>query len=178
MKDWKRIWPIGLLLLAEAAVGVLLFLKPEEFTRGLLIALGCVLALIGAWSLLRFFTEHRDIGLWNWATLTAAVLFLAAGGVLALWPQLVLGLFSAAAVVYGVFLILAGLYKGKTYLELRRMGFAAPAFLLIGAILSLGLGVLVVLHPFDSMLVLWRFTGVSLLIEAVCDGAALLARPY
>jgi uncharacterized membrane protein HdeD (DUF308 family) len=46
--------------------------------------------------------------------------------------------------------------------------------LLVNAILSVLLGVLIVLHPFDSVDVLWRFTGVSLLVEAIGDAISLL----
>ena len=174
MQTLRRNLPLLLLIVFELAVGILLFLKPVEFTQGIIITLGVLLLVIGAIDLFRFLRDRKSLGVNDYLTLSLAILALLCGAFLAFGSKLVMGLFGVLAVLYGIFLIVSGLLKGKTYFEFRRAGFPVSVLLLVNAILSVLLGMLIVLHPFDSVDVLWRFTGVSLIVEAIGDAISLL----
>ncbi len=174
MQTVRRHFPLLLLTVFELTVGILLFLKPEEFTRGIIITLGVLLLILGVIDLIRFFREKKDFGIDNYLTLSMAILALLCGAFLVFGAKLVMGLFGVLAVLYGVFLIISGVLKGKTYFEFHAAGFPVSMLLFVSAILSVLLGILVVLRPFDSVEVLWRFTGVSLIIEAIGDAISLL----
>ena len=55
MKNWKHQLPILLLAVFEILAGVLLFLKPEEFTGAIIIGFGIVLLLFAVLYLIQFY---------------------------------------------------------------------------------------------------------------------------
>lgn|GEM_PF-1673555 len=174
MKTWKHNLPIFLLAVFELIIGVLLFLKPEEFTGTVIVVFGVVLLVFGTVYLIQFFVERRQSGLTNWGSAVLAVFSLALGFICICASGLLLRLFSVIAVIYGIFLILAGILKGRTYFALRSAGFYASMLLIFFAILSIGIGGLLVLHPFESTMVMWRVAGFAWILEGAGDIISLL----
>ena len=60
MKKFLRILPMILPILFELAVGVLLFLKPEEVTRTIILILGLGLIVVGIVLLILFFRAKKE----------------------------------------------------------------------------------------------------------------------
>ncbi len=174
MKTWKQNLPVVLLIAFELAVGILLFIEPEKFTKAIIIGFGALLLVIGLVYLIRFFTERKQLGVHSWGMLILSICTLIAGCVLTFAAEFILGLFAVLAVLYGIFLVIAGLYKGRIYFELQHFGLPVSIVLLFSAILSIGLGCLLVLHPFESTVTLWRIAGVSWMVEAIGDALALV----
>jgi uncharacterized membrane protein HdeD (DUF308 family) len=71
--------------------------------------------------------------------------------------------------LFGFGMLLGGIVKFQGSLDLRRMGYAHWYWSLIGAAVSILLGVLIVGNPFAAGVVLMQFIGASLLIEAAQD---------
>lgn len=173
-KTWKAYLPLGLLILFELAVGILLFIRPEEFTRAVVIGFGVLLLAASAVSFVRYFSDRRAMGEGSVLTLFLAVFTLALGGACAFLPGWVLGLFALAAAVYGVILVVAGLFKLAAYIDRRQAGWHPSVLSLIGAVLSVALGLLILINPFTARDVVWQVAGVSLIVEAVFDTVGLV----
>ena len=174
MKNWKYILPLVVLILFELMIGVLLFLKPEEFTKTMIVIFGFVLIVFGAVFLIQFLTEQKENGSKKWELLVLAIAVLGLGALCAAASGFVLKLFAIPAVLYGIFLIIAGIFKGRAFFVMRSEGIKAPFLLFISALLSIALGCLLVLHPFESVVVLWRIAGLSWILGAIGDGVSLI----
>ncbi len=174
MKNWKHILPLVLLVLFELMIGVLLFLKPEEFTKTMIVIFGFILIVFGIVYLIQFYSERRESGAKKWELLILSVAVLAIGVLLAAGAGFIVKLFAVPAVLYGIFLVIAGIFKGRAFFVMRSEGLRAPFLLFIFALLSIALGCLLILHPFESVVVLWRLTGLSWIISGIGDAISLI----
>ena len=174
MKKLKIYAPLILLILFELVVGILLLINPEGFTQTVINVFGIVLLVIGAVYLIRFFTDKKKEGKYNIATIVLSVISLAVGILCAFFAPTVMGFFTVIAVIYGVILIVSGIFKAKTFFDSRKAKLPVSFLSLVSAIVSIILGVLIVANPFTTTKVLWIFAGISLIVEAVLDAAALV----
>ena len=77
-------------------------------------------------------------------------------------------------VVYGVGILLAGLSKIQWAVDLLRMRRKRWFLAIISAVISIVCAGVIVSNPFTSSAILWMFAGISLIVEAVFDAAALI----
>ena len=174
MKNWKHQLPVILLAFFEIAAGILLFLKPEEFTGMIIVGFGIVLLIFAVLYFVQFFTERKAGGYSNWLILILAVITLALGLICLFGSGFIVKLFAIPAILYGIFLMIAGMYKCRTFVALRRNLFPAPVMLIVSGILTICLGILLVIHPFESTMVLWRIAGVAWILSGVGDIISLI----
>lgn len=87
-------------------------------------------------------------------------------------------LIAVVPLLIGFALIACGILQLEVALGLSRMGYPRWYLSLTGAALMLVLGVVILVNPFSSSLLLLRFIGISMLLEAVCDlvGGILFSR--
>ncbi len=151
------------LTVTEIIVGIVLLINPLGFTKMILVAIG-VLALISAGvNFIDYLHDHTHKDKAVSAALQAVV-----GLVLTLGSNWILATFSALFIIFGLLNIFAGIHKFNQAMLLRRNGLpSGMAF--VGSIVTIGLGVLIFLNPFDAFMTVWQFIGISLIIEAVLD---------
>ena len=167
MKNIRNNIPVILLTLFEFAVGVLLLINPEAFTKAVLIIFGAILIVIGAIYLVRVLRDKTE-GV-SGITMTVALISLIVGILCIVFPSMIMSLFSVAAIIYGVMLIVSGVYKTKSYTDAKKAGSPLPVISLISAFLSVALGILIVLNPFGTVRALFTFAAIFLIIEAALD---------
>ncbi len=168
MKFLKASFPILLLFLFEVAVGVFLFTKPESFTKTVIVLFGAVLLIAGIVYLVRYFVEKKK-GEENVLSLIVAVVSLCAGIFLAFFPGLIMGIITVMAVIYGVILIVSGIYKIQNYIQDKKVGLPVSKISLLSGILAILLGIVVILFPEGIVVTGWRLTGIAMIVEAVAD---------
>ena len=173
MKFIKNNFHALLLVLFELAVGILLFIDPEGFTNAVIMIFGGVLAVIGLFKLIRFIAEKRKTGDASYLELILSVLCIILGCVCMFMTSYILNIFAFVAVVYGIILIVSGVFKAASYFDMRSAGLPVSFLSILSAIVSVLLGVVIVFNPFDAVNVLWMFAGISLIVEALLDIAAL-----
>ena len=178
MKSLKNNLPVVLLILFEFAVGVLLFTDPESFTSTVIIVFGVLLIATGLFYIFRFLAARGSENGAGAFTLILAVISLAAGCVCVFAKDWLMGLFAVVAVIYGVILAVTGVYKVKTFFDAHRENIPTSFLTLLSAVLSVALGIVIIINPFDTVKVLWMFAGIALIAEALFDLAAvaLIAR--
>lgn len=173
MKALKQSLPIILMLLFEITVGIMLLINPESFTNMIIILFGVVLLLIGIVDLIKFFAARKK-GKTNILTIIASVISLILGIICAFFSPFVMSLFAVIAIVYGVILIVSGVFKAQNYLQSRKEEHKLSIVTIISAVLSIILGIIVAVNPFGTTIIMWRFTGIVLLVESVVDCAAVI----
>ena len=168
MKSFKSNLQTILLVLFELAAGILLLCNPRAITRTIIILFGAVLLAIGVTFLVKYLTE-RNQGTVNVAFLIVSVVSLVIGAVCAFMSGFILGLFTAMAMIYGVILLLSGIFKLNNYFQAKKLGLPVSVVSLISGAMALIFGVAVVLYPGNAAFSVWYFAGIMLILEAVVD---------
>lgn len=167
MKGFGRAIPVILLGLFELIVGFMLFGDPVGFTRTVITVFGVLLLVLGAVYLVLYLRDVRH-GEGGILTVISAVVMLLLGIAGTFFPDRIIGLFTVLAVVYGVILIIAGVYKLVLFFRARQLGFPG-IFFLVSGLAALICGIVIFLNPFATTVAIWRFAGVVLIVEAVLD---------
>ena len=170
MKALKKSLPIILLILFELAVGILMIVDAQKFITTAFMVFGILLILVAVIMLLRYLKERKDEED-NPMTLITAILAFIVGAVCTFGSAQLAGLSKLIAILYGAILIVNGVFKIGDYFSLKKEGVAVSGIRLIAGLLSIALGVLIMFKPFEAIGI---FVGVSLIVEAVLDVAAII----
>lgn len=165
MKALKNNLPVILLTLFEFAVGVMLLVNPDAFTKAVLITFGAVLVVIGVIYLVRVLRDQTEGH--SAITLIFAIASLVAGLFFIIFPSIVKSLMALVAIIYGAILIISGVYKAKSYSDAKKAGTAVPVVSLVSAVLSVIFGVVIIINPFGNILL--KVAGFALIFEAILD---------
>ncbi len=172
MDNIKKHLPMIIIIALELAVGILLFINPELFTKAMSIIIGIALIALGIFFLVRIFTG-RETGPMSWLAIVISVVAMTVGVFCTFFFESVL---AVVGVFYGIMLVIAAIVKVKVYLDLNREGVFASPIRLIGAFISLVLGVLMLINPFKVMQTFWIFTGIALIVQAAVDIVTLVLK--
>ena len=154
--------------LCEAVIGVLLLINPVGFTSFVIIALGLVLAVRGVMSVIAYFRASPEIAARE-HNLSGGVICLAIGLFCVFRSNWFILTFPALTFIYGVIILFVGLTKIQWVADCIRLKRKQWVFELISAALSLICAAIIIRNPFASTAVLWTFTAVSLIVEAIFD---------
>ena len=168
MKTFKQNLGGIVMSLVELIVGILLLVNPAAFTSGIIIACGIVLMVMGIISIVKYFrAEPAEAKAGQ--SLAKGLIGLLAGAFCALKSQWFVATFPVLTLIYGVVILLSGLTKIQWMADLIRMKRKSWFLAAISAVISILCGVIVITIPFTTTAVLWIFTGISLIVEAVFD---------
>ena len=165
----------GILMSAfEVLVGILLIIDPEGFTSGIIVAVGIALLLGGIWQVVCYFKEEPEEAAKGQALLIGMIMLLG-GGFLALKSTWLIQVIPLLTIVYGIGVLVAGLWKVQWTVDKLRMKKKYWYLMAISAGVSLICSTLILWNPFASTSVLWKFTAIALILEAVFDLVAIIA---
>ena len=166
----------GLVLcLFELVVGVLLILNPELFTRTIVMGAGVVLLVVGIINIVMYFKAEPEVA----AQGQGLVLGLGAliGGLLCILGNAwIIKTFSAFTVIYGVFILVTGLSKVQTTVDMLRTKRGKWLFPAIGAAVSIICAIIIISNPFEAVNFIWTFIGVTLLVQAAFDIMTIITK--
>ena len=173
MKFLKHNANVILLCLFEALIGVLLVVDPIGFTSGIIIAFGIGLLFAGLICVIGYFrSDPIEAALKG--ELVKGLSMLLAGGFCVLQPTWFIATFPLLTILYGVVILIAGLCKVQWTIDALRLKTGRWFLPAISAAVSIICGFLVLSNPFETTLILWMFTGISLIVEAALDVVVLL----
>ncbi len=165
----------GILMSAfEVLVGVLLIIDPVGFTSGIIIAVGIGLLLGGMWQVIHYFKEEPEVAAKGQALLIGMIMLLG-GGFFALKSSWLINVFPLLTILYGVGVLVSGLMKVQWTVDKLRMKKDYWYLMAISAAVSLVCSALILWNPFATTEVLWKFTAITLILEAVFDLIAIIA---
>lgn len=158
--------------LFEILVGILLLMNPVAFTSGIIVGAGIVLMCGSLVSIVKYFrTEPEEAA--KSQTLVKGLVALLAGAFCAFKSEWFIVTFPVLTLIYGVVILITGLGKVQWMVDAIRLKKGKSLFAAISALLSIVCGVVIITSPFSSTAVLWMFTGISLIIEAIFDVVVL-----
>ncbi len=169
MKALRANFGFIVLCLVELAVGVVLLIDPDRFTRAVLFVVGAVLLIAGVVCVIRYFISSPEMAVME-KNLAIGLLCLLAGALFVFRNSL----FPSLTHIYGIALLVVGAVKFQQGID--RLRFHMPYWYLtvINALIALVISVLILIDPFKAMEMLWRVVAIALIVEAVLDLAAVI----
>ena len=158
-----------ILCLVELAIGVILLIDPDRFTRAVLFLVGAVLLVAGVVCVIRYFITSPELAAME-KNLAIGLLCLIAGALFVFRNSL----FPSLTHIYGIALLIVGAMKFQQGID--RLRFHMPYWYLtvLNALIALVISVLILLDPFKALEMLWRVVAIALIVEAVLDLAAII----
>ena len=158
-------WSQILLGVVVSALGLVLTIWPDIASNALLNGIGTILILAGLIRSLRYFRgETSVVVLAN--DLAIGLISIMAGILIISLKAL---LFSLIPVLLGIVVLVGGVIKLQSTLDMKRMHIRRWYLELACTIISIVLGILILFNPFSTAMLLMRVIGVALLLEGVVD---------
>lgn len=151
----------------ELILAIVIIVKPFEFSNGIIVVMGILLSFLGVIDIVSYFRSNVTIGILE-RSLTKGLLFLLGGIVIILTTD---KLASYLPTVYALLILIGGVSKIQTALDMLRMKQKLWYYVIIGAGISLVLTTLILTNPFfapDSSSY-YLFIGIALVVEAVIN---------
>ena len=163
-KKYLHLSPVSVSVVC-ALFGLLLLIWPTISSAIIAYAIAAVLCVLGGINIFAYFKDDPYVAMTRWV-LTTGLALLAVGVALFFlpnWPAYVL------PTIWGFTMLAGGLGKVQIAFDLKRMQVSAWWWSLIAATLSLIMGVVTLMNPFGMAMLLMRFIGASLVLEAALD---------
>lgn len=168
MSTLKRSMNGIIMSLVELIIGILLLINPVGFTSGIIIVFGIILMFCGLVNIVKYFrAEPEDAAAKQ--LLAKGLAELLVGAFCAFRSHWFVVTFPVLTLIYGVVILFAGLTKVQWAVDMLRLKRKKWFLAMISAAVSIVCGVVIITSPFSSTAVLWMFTGISLIVEAVFD---------
>ena len=168
MSTLKRSMNGIIMSLVELIIGILLLINPVGFTSGIIIVFGIILMLCGLVSIVKYFrAEPEDAAVKQ--LLAKGLAELLVGAFCAFRSHWFVVTFPVLTLIYGVVILFTGLTKVQWTVDMLRLKRKRWFLGMLSAAVSIVCGVVIITSPFSSTAVLWMFTGISLIVEAVFD---------
>ena len=173
MAKLRLLLPTILMLVFEVAIGVLLLIDGERFTQIIFVIFGAVLSVIGLIKLIRSILLSRNGGSIPMAQMMLAIVLIAAGAFFIAASGSVMSVVSAVTLVLGIIIAFTGMLKLLEYATIRKYN-SVTWVAVIGAVISIILGIVIAFKPFGATEVMWTILGVLIIISAVIDLISLI----
>jgi uncharacterized membrane protein HdeD (DUF308 family) len=160
----KILTSLALSSAAAAIIGVVLLIWPSVSNTVICYVIAVAFIAYGIFRTACYFTRG-SVETMLARDLAAGLISVAVGVFCLLKPSVVI---SILPVLFGLALIAGAMGAVQTAFDLRRMEDGHWALSLIAALVFLILGILILVDPFSSAMVLTRFIGAALIIEGVC----------
>lgn len=162
-----------ILCLFEILVGILLLINPAKFTVAIVMIFGAVLIVVGVICVVNYFRTDAVRAAVS-QSLVKGLSALAAGIFCLVKADRILSTFPVLAILYGIAVLFAGLFKVQWTADMLRMKMGKWGVPAVSAVLSIVCSIVILNNPFGATVALWIFTGVSLIVEATIDIVALV----
>lgn len=159
-----------LLSIAYIVIGMLLLIMPEASLLWICNAFGVVVLVTGIVCLIQY-ARIRGTGFTAPFMLVGGVITAGLGIFTLAKPQVVA---SFLPVVFGIFIVVDGVSRVGTAIDLAKRKGQKWWMLLLLSIVSVGLGVLLLLHPFDAAVSVVMLCGILLIIEGALNLGCVL----
>lgn len=162
-----------ILLLFEAAVGVVLLINPIGFATVFVTVVGVLLAAVGLVFILQYFRSEpleaqRSQGLLKGCCALLVGLFCA------LNTQWFIDAFPLLTVIHGIVILFTGIIRAQWAVDMLRLKLKRWYIAAGGAVVSIVLAIIIFVNPFGVTEAIWTFIGITFLVDALADLAVLI----
>ena len=156
--------------LATLLLGGVLVVFPDASGRMICYVAAALIAVYGAVELIGYFATEVAAAGQRFSLVQGVVALLLAGALL--WrPEMFL---SILPLLLGIVLVVAGLCKLQSAVDLVRIHSSRWLWVLLTAVHTLLLGAVTLYNPFSAAVTLMQFIGISLVVSGVSDLAAAI----
>ena len=134
---------------------------------------GVVIMISGIAGIVKYFRMNAREAVVS-QSLMRGLASLLVGGFCAFRSGWFIATFPVLTMIYGVIILLNGLNKVQTAVDMLRLKNRSWFWAAINAAVSVVCAIVVLNTPFASTTVLWVFTGVTLIAEAVIDAITMI----
>lgn len=153
-------------MIAGLITGIILIAKPEQSVQFICIIFGAVLILLGIGSVISYFTKLKL----TFLAVIGVILVIIGVMVCIRYDRLV----SAVIFLFGLFVTISGIVDFVSALDARKNNLKSWIFSIVMSVGVTILGIIVLVNPFDSAILLTRLLGLSLIIYAMLDLITLI----
>lgn len=157
-----------LLCFCEILTGIILLINPHGFTVLIITALGAVLTVIGLISIIRYFRADPYEAIIGQGLMKGLCAILA-GVFCILKSEWFLIAFPIITVIYGIGILITGIVRIQWTIDMLRIKRGKWYLAAIGALTAIVCGIVIIVNPFDTTAMIWIFTGIAMIAEAVID---------
>lgn len=146
-------------------LGLFLFIRPDSTITTISYIIGCLLLIIGALSIIRYFRSDYGINALDF-DLVYGVLLVIGGIYLIIKPTMLASIFP---VVLGIWIIINSVTKFQYALILKKLDKNDWKYTLLISFLTFAWGIILLINPFQSVLLITQVIGIFIIIYAVLD---------
>lgn len=162
---WKEMkWNMLLSAVLYMVLGVILVLFPATTARMICYMIAGIAIIIGLVNLVVYFTRNITKNYYR-NDFVMGLLMIILGIFVIYKVDLIIAL---VPFIIGLCIVVSGLFKFQGALDMQRMGGNAVLILAL-AVVNVVIGVLMVINPFESALLLYRLLGAGLLFSGLTD---------
>lgn len=167
LKEMK--WNMLLTAVLYMVLGLVLLIFPATTARTICYMIAAIAIVTGMVNLVVYFTRNITRNYYR-NDFVAGLLLMVLGIFVIYKVDLIIAL---VPFILGLCIIISGLFKIQGALDVQRMG--GNVVLILGvAVVNVVVGILMVINPFESALLLYRLLGVGLLFSGMTDLASTL----
>ena len=153
-------------------VGILLLINPVAFAMGLVKLAGVFLVVLGALRIVRYFRTDPETAARGQDFFIGLIAIL--GGLFCIFfTGWFLSAFTTLAVIYGLLQLLLGFSKVQRTVDFLRMELSLWYLPASSALIYLVFGFIIVLNPEMTLINVWVFTGVTMIVEGIITAVCL-----
>ncbi len=169
---FKKHWVELLTILASFIVGILLLANPVRFAIAIIRIAGIVLVALAVLDFLRYFRAKPEEAA-KGSAFYSGMLETSVGLFCIFGSGWFLGAFPILAVLYGLFQVLMGFRKTQRMVDALRLKQNSWVMKAISAGITLLFGFVIVFNPGMTLMSVWVFTGLTMILEGIFDAVAL-----
>ena len=166
MKTLKKIkWNVIISSVIYVALGVILLLWPEKMARNICYVIGVIAVAVGIVNLIDYIRKDYPVDAYRYNLVYGLVSILFGVFVFVKVDTVV----SIIPFLLGFAVTISGLLKLQNAVDLVRMKYKGWGAVMIVSVLNIAFGVVLIMNPFDSAMVLFICIGIGMIYSGVSD---------
>lgn len=161
-KNFKLSFVVSIIFII---LGLFLFIRPDATIATISYIIGASLLVLGIISIIRYFKSDYGINPFDF-DLVYGVLVIIAGAYLIFNPTMLATIFP---VILGIWIIINSVTKFQYALMLKKIGKEDWKYTLLISFLTFAWGIVLLLNPLETVLVVTQVIGIFIIIYAVLD---------
>lgn len=166
MKTLKKIkWNVIISSVIYVALGVILLLWPEKMARNICYVIGVIAVAVGIVNLIDYIRKDYSVDAYRY-NLVYGLVFILFGVFVFVKVDTVV---SIIPFLLGFAVTISGLLKLQNAVDLVRMKYKGWGAVMIVSVLNIAFGVVLIMNPFDSAMILFICIGIGMIYSGVSD---------
>ncbi len=166
MKTLKKIkWNVIISSVIYVALGVILLLWPEEMAKNICYVIGVIAIAVGIVNLIDYIRKDYSVDAYRYNLVYGLVCILFGVFVFVKVDTVV----SIIPFLLGFAVTISGLLKFQNAVDLVRMKYSGWGIVMIVSVLNIAFGIVLIMNPFTSAMVLFICIGIGMIYSGVSD---------